>query len=235
MADALNPARKPGAAVPYIADSKPIPLQNIETLQVPDSKFGMSIILLGSTRSGKSTMINYLFDKYFKKHISVLMSNSLQSDAYKPLLKKMVTSDLYHPEVLKDLYHINHSTNNHYQFFVCIDDCTHVRHDKQYQRLMTIYRNSRISCIVAAQSLTMMDRTARGNINFVFMGRLNSDTAIEQVIKEYLLSYFPRNINMVEKMAMYRQLTEDHHFLVLDNINGLLFRTKLVGDQVKIA
>ena len=216
------------------APAKPIVLQNIDTLQVPDSKFGMSFILLGSTRSGKSTLINYLYDKYFKKHISILMSNSLQSDAYKMLKKHCVCSDMYHPEILKELYQINHEIQNHYQFFVCIDDVTHVRHDKQYQRLMTIYRNSRISSIVSCQSLTMSDRTARGNINFVFMGRLNSDTAIEQIIKEYLISYFPRNINMVEKVALYRQLTEDHYWLVLDNINGIFFRTKLIGDQVMV-
>lgn len=214
------------------APAQAIPTQNIDTLQVPDPKFGMSMILIGSTRSGKSTLINYLYKKYFQKHIGILMSNSLQSDAYAPLKKKMVCSDLYHPEVLKEMYLINHATDNHYPFFLCIDDCTHVRHDKQYQRLLTIYRNSRMSCIVSAQSMTMFDRTARSNINFVMLGRLNADTAIEDIIKEYLISYFPRNIRMVDKIALYRQLTEDHFWLVVDNINGLIFRTKLIGDQV---
>lgn len=209
-----------------------IPTQNIDTMQVPDPKFGMSMILIGSTRSGKSTLINYLYKKYFAKHIGVLMSNSLQSDAYSLLKKKMVTSDLYHGEILKEMYSINHATDNHYPFFVCIDDCTHIRHDKQYQRLLTIYRNSRMSCIVSTQSMTMMDRTARSNINFVMLGRLNADTAVEDIIKEYLVSYFPRNINMAEKIALYRAMTADHHWIVIDNINGIVFRTKLVGDQV---
>lgn len=238
MPDPLVPARPKKAEKEEgssgAAPAAPIPLQNIDTLQVPDAKFGMSFLLLGSTRSGKSTLVNYLFKKYFAKHISILMSNSLQSDAYKPLLKKCVTSDLYHPEVLKDLYHINHETNNHYPFLVILDDLTHVRNDKQYQRLLTIYRNSRISGIVSAQSLTMFDRTARSNINFVLLGRLNADTAIEGVVKEYLISYFPRNVNMSEKIAMYRQLTENHYWFVIDNINGVIFRTKLVGDQVMV-
>lgn len=220
---------------PTLADpAKAIPLQNIDTLQVPDPKFGMSIITIGSTRSGKSTLINYLYKKYFTKHLSVLMSNSLQSDAYTYLKKKCVTSDLYHPEILKQLYNINHATNNHYPFLVILDDLSHVRNDKQYQRLLTIYRNSRISAIVSAQSMTMMDRTARSNINFVCLGRLNADTAIEGIIKEYLISYFPRNINLAEKIALYRQLTENHYWIIIDNINGLIFRTKLVGDQVLV-
>ena len=240
------PPKKDPAPVPPLAETvsqqaptlaapaKAIPVQNIDTLQVPDPKFGMSMITIGSTRSGKSTLINYLYKKYFTKHISVLMSNSLQSDAYTMLKKKCVTSDLYHPEVLKEMYQINHATNNHYPFLVILDDLTHVRHDKQYQRLLTLYRNSRISAIVSAQSMVMMDRTARSNINFVLLGRLNADTAIEGIIKEYLVSYFPRNINMAEKIALYRQLTENHFWLVIDNINGIIFRTKLVGDQVMV-
>ena len=233
------PGKKKPVALPIVTDTLApkddgvkIPLQNIDTLQVPDMKFGMSILLLGSTRSGKSTLINYLYKKYFTKHLSVLMSNSLQSDAYSYLVKKCVTSDLYHPEVLKEMYLINHATENHYPFFVILDDLTHVRHDKQYQRLLTIYRNSRISAIVSAQSLTMFDSIARTNINFVMLGRLNNDRSIEMVIKEYLISYFPRNLNMDDKVRLYRELTENHHWIVIDNINGIVFRTKLVGDQV---
>ena len=221
-----------GVGQELAAPAKAIPVQNIDTLQVPDPKFGMSMILIGSTRSGKSTLINYLYKKYFTKHVGVLMSNSLQSDAYDFIKKKVVTSDLYHPEVLKEMYLINHATDNHYPFLVILDDLTHVRHDKQYQRLLTIYRNSKISAIVSAQSMVMMDRTARSNINFVMLGRLNADTAVEAIIKEYLISYFPRNINMAEKIALYRQLTEDHYWLMIDNVNGIIFRTKLVGDQV---
>lgn len=228
--------KKPDIVAPVvpIAPAPTIPLQNVDTIQLPDPKFGCSIILLGSTRSGKSTLINYLYDKHFKKHVGVLMSNSLQSDAYKPLKKHMVQSDHYHPEILKEMYQINHALDNHYQFFLCIDDCSHIRHDKQYQRLLTIYRNSRISAIVAAQSLVMMDKTARSNINFVFLGRLNSTVAIEGVIKEYLISYFPRNIRMCDKIAMYQQLTENHYWFVLDQINGLIFRTKLTPAQVMV-
>lgn len=212
--------------------SQPIPLQNIDVLQFPDSKFGCSFLLLGSTRSGKSTLINYLHEKYFKKHIGVLMSNSLQSDAYKPLKKHLVLSDHYHPDIVKCAYEINHATNNYYQFLNIIDDCSHVRHDKQYQRLLTIYRNSRISAIVSSQALTMFDKNCRSNINFVLLGRLNSTVAIEGVIKEYLISYFPRNIRMVDKIALYQQLTEGHHWFVIDNISGTIFRTKLTGNQV---
>lgn len=209
-----------------------IPIKNIEDLQVPDGKFGFSILLCGSTRSGKTTMMNFLYNRHFKKHITTVMSNSLNSDAYDYIKQSAILSDLYHPEMLKEMYQINHATENHYQFCLILDDLTNVKNDKEYLRLLTIYRNSRISCIVCAQGISMFNKTARGNINFVILGRLNSDAEVEKVVKEYCISYFPRDINIAEKIAMYRQLTDEHWFLVLDQVNGDFFRTKLRPEQM---
>ena len=78
----------------------------------------------------------------------------------------------------------------------------------------------------------MFNKTARGNINYVFLGRLNSDAEVEKVVKEYLLSYFPRDINLTDKIAMYRELTNDHWFIVIDQVNGEVFRTKLRAEQM---
>ena len=209
-----------------------IPLVNIDELEVPDGTFGFSILLCGSTRSGKTTMMNYLYDKHFKKHITTVMSNSLQSDAYDHIKRFCILSDLYHGEMLKEMYQINHATSNHYEFCVILDDLTHVKNDKEYLRLLTIYRNTRISCIVSSQGISMFNKTARGNINFVILGRLNSDAEVEKVVKEYCISYFPRNMNMAEKITYYRKLCDDHYFLVLDQINGKFFRTKLRPEQL---
>ena len=209
-----------------------IPVQNIGMLELPDDKFGCSIILTGSTRSGKTTMLNYLFKRHFMSFISVLMSNSLQSDAYKMLKKHCSKADFYHPEILKEMYKINHATNNHYKFFAIIDDIPDKREDNEIKRLLTIYRNSRVSAIIAAQGLTMMNKLARSNINYVFLGRMNSSQEIERNVKEYLISYFPTSMKLAEKVNLYKALTEDYHWIVLDNINGYIFRTKLRPEQL---
>lgn len=212
--------------------AREIPIKNVEDLQTPDRKFGFSILLVASTRAGKTSMLNFLYDRHFKKHICTIMSNSLNSDAYDYIKHKAVLSDLYHPEMLKEMYQINHATDNHYEFCVILDDLTNVKNDKEYLRLLTIYRNSRISCIVSAQGISMFNKTARGNINFLFLGRLNSDAEVEKVIKEYLISYYPKNINMAEKITLYRKNTADHWFYVIDQVNGDIFRTKLRPEQM---
>lgn len=233
--DSLLPARPAPDTIPLAPsrDRELIPFRNMDTVEIPPDKFGCTFLLCGSTRSGKTTMLNYLFERFFKsKYISILMSNSLNSDAYSRLKKHCVCSDLYHPEVLKDCYKINHATENYYRFLMILDDLTNIKNDKEYLRLLTIYRNSRMSGIVSSQGISMFNKTARGNINFICLGRLNSDAEIEKIVTEYLRSYLPVHSNMNEKITFYRQLTHDHHFIIIDQVNGDIFRTKLQGSQV---
>lgn len=220
------------AKIPLNPKAELIPFRNMNYLEIPPDKFGCSFLLCGSTRSGKTTMLNYLYSRFFKSYISVLMSNSLNSDAYKLLKKTCITSDLYHPEILKAMYQINHGTENYYKFMLILDDLTHIKNDKEYLRLLTIYRNSRMSGIISAQGISMFQKTARGNINFICLGRLNSDSEVEKIVMEYLRSYLPTHANISEKITLYRQLTHDHHFIIIDQVNGDIYRTKLMEGQI---
>lgn len=223
-----------GQALSLTNKGRDLPLRGIDTLEFPPDKFGCSVVMIGSTRSGKTTILNYLYKTKFKDYLSVLMSNSLNSGSYKILEKGCVTSDMFHSEVLKDMYKINHETKNHYKFCVIIDDVTDHKGDKETLKLFTIYRNSRISTILCAQATTMMNKTTRANINFVLLGRLNNDSEIEAVVKAYLTSFFPTRLYMAEKIALYRQLTDNYHWIVIDQVGNDVFRTKLEPSQVFI-
>jgi glutaredoxin-related protein len=209
-----------------------LPVLNAGSIELPDPKFGVSMLFLGSTRSGKTTLLNYFFKRHFQDHIQVLMSNSLNSDAYDYLKKRCVTSDHYFPEVLKEMYKINHATKNHYEFLALIDDIPDKREDVEIKRLLTIYRNSRISCMICAQIATMVNKMARSNINYVFLGRMNSSSEIERNIKDYLQGHLPTSLKMTEKIRLYKQLTEHYTWIVLDQINGTMFLTRLLPNQI---
>lgn len=209
-----------------------IPVLNAGALELPDGKFGCSMLFLGSTRSGKTTLLNYFFKKHFMNHISILMSNSLNSDAYDFLKKHTIASDFYFPEVLKDMYKINHETKNNYEFMAIIDDVPDKREDLEMKRLLTIYRNSRISCMICAQVNTMVNKMARSNINYVFLGRMNSSSEIEKNVKDYLQGHWPTNLKMTEKIRLYKQLTENYTWIVLDQVNGHMFLTRLLPNQI---
>lgn len=223
-----------GQALTLSQKGRDFPMRNIDDLCLPDDKFGVSIVMIGSTRSGKTTILNYLYQKYFKDYVSTLFTNSRNSGSYKKIEKTSVCSDMYHSEVVKDMYKINHGTKNHYKFLCIIDDVTDHKGEKETLKLFTIYRNSRISTILGAQATTLMSKTCRANINFVMLGRLNNDGEIEAVIKSYLTSLFPTNLYMAEKIALYRQMTSDYTWICIDMIGNDCFRFKLSPQQVMI-
>ena len=207
--------------------------RDIETLKLPNREYGISILLMGSTRAGKTCMMNYFYENIFKQHfVTILHTTSIQSKVYKPLLNSCAVATEYHPELLVESYKINKHCDNHYEFLHIIDDVVDKKNDAQLKRLLTTYRNSRISGIITGQSLTIFNSITRGNINYVCLGYLNSDAAVEQAIKTYLISYFPKGMRLDDKIKTYRELTKDYHWIIIDSIHGDVFRTKLRKDQM---
>ena len=198
-----------------------------------DEVSGLSIMMIGSTRSGKSTALNYIMDNYYmpkeNKFINILFSNSLQSTVYDQYRdkKNVASSILYQPKVIKECYKINKETKNHYKFNIILDDIVDKKYDKELMKILTIYRNSRISCIITAQNVTIMNSIGRGNINHIFLFKLNSDEAIEKAVKAYLNSYFPSSFKMVDKIKKYKELTDDHCFFHINNLTGEIKRSKI--------
>jgi ABC-type phosphate/phosphonate transport system ATPase subunit len=103
-----------------------------------------SFVLIGSTRSGKSTILNFIMEKYMKGKINILMTESPNGDVYQKgsFKKDCIMSPTYMPEIIKECYLINKGTNNRYPFNFIMDDLVGFRSDKQMKKLLTIYRNS---------------------------------------------------------------------------------------------
>jgi hypothetical protein len=197
------------------------------SLKLPDNKFGCSIMMVASTRAGKTTLVNHIYETYFKDYITCLHTNSIQSDIYKEMKKGTIACPTYMPELIKDTAKINKGTNNKYKFLHIVDDVVDKKHDQTLMKLFTIYRNSRITGIITAQEISIMNSIQRSNINYTILMRLNSDMAIEKVVKSYLRSYFPKTMTLNDMIKCYKELTSDHAFIVIDNINDEIFRSKL--------
>ena len=185
---------------------------------------GVSLCFLGSTRSGKTTFLKEVVNDYFKKHLKIIMSNSIHNPIYDSM-KDIVKSPLYIPKLVKDGYDINKNTDNHYNFLYILDDVVTAKFDKELLKLLAIYRNSALSCIMSIQSPILLNSATRGNLNYVFLGRMNSEEQIEKTIKMYLSSYLDGK--MVDKIREYKQLTENHYWIVIDNLTGEIYRTKI--------
>ena len=188
------------------------------------SNGGVSVCFLGSTRSGKTTFLKCLVDRHFKKHFKILMSNSIHNPIYKDM-KDLVKSPIYASKLVKDGYDINKETRNHYDFLYILDDVVTAKFDKELLKLLAIYRNSDLSCIISIQSPVLLNSATRGNLNYVLLGRMNSEEQIEKTIKMYLSSYLDGK--MTDKIRKYKEMTEGHHWIVVNNLTGEVYRTKI--------
>ena len=199
------------------------------SLELPEGG-GCSIMLCGSTRSGKSTALSHILSRYFKKHLGVLFTNSPQAPIYREM--DIIQSDRYIPKVLRDSAYINKRTNNKHEFLFVLDDVvTGIKFDKELLKALTIYRNSNISVIQCIQALALLNSSARTNVNYVLLFKFNSDEQVEKAIRMYLTSYFPKGWSILDKMREYRRLTEDHHFFMVDNLSGGVTRHKIPYEE----
>lgn len=205
-----------------------IPTKQFIVEMPPVESGGCSILMLGSGRSGKTTALKWMIDHYFKKHCGVIFSQSAKAQAYSNMKYPLLPlSCAFVPELMNDAYHINKETKNHYPFLFVLDDVPLARNDKQLLKLLTIYRNSGISGVVCVQSPTLLNPTCRSNFTFVMLGKQNSTEQIEQIVKGFLRGYFPTSWRLEEKMNCYRKMTEDHHFICINNWTGEIFRAKI--------
>ena len=202
--------------------------REFELSMPPVETGGCSILMLGSGRSGKTTALKYIIDKYFKQHCGVLFSQSAKATAYQHMKYPLLPlSSCFIPELMNDAYKINKETKNHYPFLFVLDDCPLVKNDKELLKMLTIYRNSGISGIVCVQSPTLLNPTCRSNFTFVMLFKQNTTEQIEQTIKGFLRGYFPKDWSYETKIEWYRRATDDHHFILIDNWNGTIQRCKL--------
>lgn len=201
--------------------------KSISSLELPENK-SMSFACIGSTRSGKSYAVCHLWETIFKKHITFLMTLSGHSDIYKPFKTKAVITDGFNSELIEEPMNINKHTKNEYKFCLIFDDLAlEGKNNEQMTKLLTIGRNSGMSAIISGQKMTMLSSTGRSNINFVLCFKQNTETAIEDTIKTYLRSYFPKGMKLSEMISLYKDVTQDHNFFCVDTLNDECFISKI--------
>ena len=210
-----------------VTEKKPFDFKHIDSLKLPENG-AMSFCMIGSTRSGKSYAINHIWENIFKKHITLLMTQSSHAEIYKQFKKHAVIVDGFYKELIEEPMKINKETGIHYNFCLVFDDLVMKgKNEESMTKLLTIGRNCGMSAIISGQKLTMLSPTGRSNINFVCCFKQNTENAIEDTIKTYLRSYFPKHLKITEMISLYKELTEDHHFFVIDTLNDQCFLSKI--------
>lgn len=191
-----------------------------------------SFAIIGSSKSGKTTFLKYLLKTQFDDDIKLFMTQSPQNEIYDMIKKETAFAPAYIPDLIKTCYNINKYTKNKYPFCVIVDDVVGARQDRQMTKLLCLYRNSRMSAIVCAQDLTLLSPTGRANCNNVCLFKQGTPNRVEDNVKHFLRGYFPKNLNLDEKIELYQRLTEDHAFLWINTLENTITRCRLQSSQI---
>jgi hypothetical protein len=197
---------------------------------------GISVICCGASRSGKTTLLKYLYRKYFSKHVCMMFSMNRHADIYKDMSDKVMVSDNYHPELLREAHELNSLCGNKYPFLFISDDYVDhkIKNDPEITRALTIYRNANMSSIFSFQGRTLMSAVGRNNANYICVLKQQTPLEWEHVIKEFLSMWLPSGMTMREMVDFCKEACMDHQFFFIDNIEGKCYLTKLTKEQCGI-
>jgi len=200
------------------------------------SNGGVSFGLIGASRSGKTTLMKYLYRTHFKKHITIMSTMNPHADIYEDLDAKVLICHDYHPELLREMHELNSHTGNKYPFLFISDDFVNpkIKNDGEVTRALTIYRNAGVSSIWSFQGRTLMSSVGRNNLNYIAILKQQTPKEWESVIKEFLSMWLPTGMNMREMIEFCRLATEDHQFFFIDQIEGCCYLTKLTKEQADV-
>jgi len=203
-------------------------------LKIPESG-GFSVVMIGASRSGKTTALKHVVKNYMDKKLLFLTSFNDMADIYKDMPKRTIVASDFHPTVIRDFHTLQHETGNKYKACFIFDDAigNQLKNDKEINKLLTIYRNADMCSIFSAQSSSLVSPAGRSNANYIVLFRLNASSEAEKVCKDFLRGYFPKEMVMNERIQYYMKMTEDHYFLLIDNINNTIHRCRLTAEQLK--
>lgn len=197
-----------------------------------DPNTGNSLLLVGSSKSGKSTVLMALFKKYYnnKDYISTLFAANAQIPLYDGFDKYLLKTSGFkanHAAYIRSHQFVNKKTNNRFKWVEMFDDMVDLRHSTLIKNLILSYRNSNISSMICMQGIKLLTPDCRSNLNNIIFLWFNNEEAIQSVLDVFLKSYFlkldwPKNMH-VEK---YRELTKDHNYLYLHILSESLWSSR---------
>lgn len=231
--DKLSVDVKPKEAITTL-DAKPsLPKYESTCTLKLDEGTGNTVLLVASSKAGKTTLQMDLYAKYFKKSIAIMFAHNVQLKIYKEgAAKKLIVTDQFEPDIVEIMRKLNKYSDNKFAFTCLFDDQLKVRNDV-IQDLFLSLRNSNISSLISLQYVNLMSKACRGNVNTVLGGSMNSDENILVFVKCYLQTYM-HSLGLKSEPAMiawYRELTLNHGFVNIHPASGSITFCRLRLDK----
>lgn len=206
-----------------------------------DKGTGNTLIILGSSKAGKSHTLMWIYDHYYSpqaiarrkgavggddyRWINILWTHNPQVRVYQGH-RKLIISPAWNSEgedIIAAQKRIQSGTNCHYRFLNMFDDVLDVKNSKLLDNLILSYRNAKMSSIISIQYVFLLKKSMRANINAVILHAFNTDESIESVINTFLKGYL-QGLRMPKDqwIAWYKKMTADHAFIYVKPSEGIV-------------
>lgn len=202
-------------------------------LDIPKN-MGCSWALIGSSKSGKTTLLKHIYNEYYKKYCTIMFSMNAHAEIYKDLDKNVIVCDTFHPSLFAEAHEINTKCNNKFPFLFISDDYVDsaIKSSPEVLRALTIYRNANMTSIFVFQGRTLMNSVGRNQVNYVCVFKQQTPKEWKAVIEEFLSMWLPMGMTMAEMINFCMEATKNHQFFLIDNIVGECYISKLAPSQI---
>lgn len=192
-----------------------------------DKRTGSTVLILGSSKRGKSTLMMKIYEDKFKadkEAICTLFTDNPHLRIYRGDTRLLCTYGFgdRHSKYVQMEHFMNVKTKNRYKFVNFIDDVVDRKNSPIISKMLLTYRNANISTVICLQYLFLFSRQNRANVNHTICFGMNSAEDAENVVKNVLRPYFAAmGLKRIDQMVhFFRIVTQDHGFIYLDNVQG---------------
>jgi AAA+ ATPase superfamily predicted ATPase len=218
---------------------------NLKELDFNDGDY-FTVTIFGARRSGKSTLLKYIIQKY---NLTAKYDNYLiisENDDVLNTMKEIIPADKkdfvngYNDELINNLMATSDLLRKkgiHKTFLLIVDDVSSLQ--VKTGALRKIYMQSRhfkCSSFFLTQQITACGTTARSNSDYAIFGRTGSSYEDEMIYRHYLMG--KKDVLGDEKhfcMNLIKKYTEDYSFLVIDSFqkkNNFYDRVKFIKAKI---
>ena len=182
-----------------------------------------TVILISKRASGKSVLIKYLVEdaiqhKLFKK-IFVICPTNITNQFYNSFIDEKCIYEKYDEEwvnlLINKMSIINKNKNNSNadHVLLILDDCSSdVKHSEiSLKKLFTRGRHAFISILLSTQYIYSISPILRNNSDYILSSQMSAANI------DLLSDEFRTNMSKKQFLEMYKRLTQDYSFIVINN------------------
>lgn len=199
----------------------------LDTFSLGELKVPARILCVGVSGSGKSYMIDHLYEKRFKTRCAFVTLCTRKTFSEYKWAPECYNIDEF-GEIFDDWkefvgtvrdkdYELNH--------LVVFDDTISVHKRDLIQEVFALGRQYYITAISSVQSYTFLDKSCRRQCQFLMLFQNNSVDDLTQIFNEFCGNI---DINLAQFMELVKQYTSNHGCIVINNAHNARGLTKRI-------